>query len=1174
MINLLPTNDLSPFRNDRPVRNDQPRCDALLLGLTFILVATLLLAALPPSAAAHSTAAETLGVHFSYTLADSSPPVTVVQELSAFTRGQSVNLMWGGNDPGGSGIRSYDVRVRDTANGVWTDVVVNTTSTTATFTSTLGHTYCFQVRGVDGAGNVEPWLPGDGDTCTTPCLWTISGTVRDNAGAPVQGAEITTTPDAIGPTMSDADGVYAACVAVDATTYAASAAKAGYGSLPTTIFSKGGDAQADFVLPPADNVVRNWGFESGSLQPDWQTGGLTPAVITTTLAHTGVQAAWLGEPDLGFTTPINVSNTAIDENWLQMAPDSEGGIHMVWQDFQSASATVHYAHCARDGSWIVPPSPISSSGQSWRPQLAVGPDGAVHIVWKEWQDTENKIAYVMRRSDGSWSVPLIISDGLPLEGGDEVPHIAVSASNIVHVVWKHTRRYDPRYQRIYWISRDASGVWSSPRDISNVPREGPQQPRLAVDQTGGVHVVWTDGGNRTLYACRLAEGPWSRPRVIREGYVGDPPELAVDATGKVDVAWYDAVSGSVFYAQGSCQGAWSALETIGVSGYPSLAVDRAGTAHLLTWSSAPPGVAGGQLRYVRRPSGGSWSTPQTLDGVPSYRLEKPSLAVDDSGGAHVVWPGGITGWEPGTIQMYYTHRMGDSAWSPPQNISGAAQWLAREAGHLEVLAVEENGRVHVGWFDGTSSVLDLYYASSALAQQTGDSTLSETITVPPATAHPVLSFVYRLGGVSTNGTSSFGVAVDNGIVTTPLASEYAVTDWAHKWFDLQPWAGQTVTLTFTLHQVAGEQPAWAYLDEVTVGSAHPDVWVSQSGPPAAAPTQKVVYNVAYGNRGGVDAGNGRVTMQLPTGLTFVSADPAPSTVSPNLRWDVGNLAGLGGPYSILVTLQLAASALGGIELTTSAEIASDTQELEQANNSTQISTDIKHWGYLPLASRLYAPPCLVYSDDFSDPSSGWPTSDDGAVSTGYSDGEYRILVRDPVASPVFVWGNWGVSDYSLEVDARAATHPNGAMGLMFALSTSGYYLFEVSDGWFSLVRRDSGLKSWSTLIYWTASPAIRAGLQSNRLRVVRSGSSITLYANGQYIGGTTDGTYGGGGMAVFVDGYSADFDGRFDNFEVYTNTCVTSEASAAGKGIVTRVSSGDASLDWANAPQIGNRPDR
>ena len=65
----------------------------------------------------------------------------------------------------------------------------------------------------------------------------------------MQGATISTSPESVSIAVSDGDGVYAAHVAVAATTYAASAAKAGYGDLPTTTFTNTEDARGPGAAP-------------------------------------------------------------------------------------------------------------------------------------------------------------------------------------------------------------------------------------------------------------------------------------------------------------------------------------------------------------------------------------------------------------------------------------------------------------------------------------------------------------------------------------------------------------------------------------------------------------------------------------------------------------------------------------------------------------------------------------------------------------------------------------------------------------------------------------------------------------------------------------------------------------------------------------------------------------
>lgn len=115
--------------------------------------------------------------------------------------------------------------------------------------------------------------------------------------------------------------------------------------------------------------------------------------------------------------------------------------------------------------------------------------------------------------------------------------------------------------------------------------------------------------------------------------------------------------------------------------------------------------------------------------------------------------------------------------------------------------------------------------------------------------------------------------------------------WEHQWVDLTPWASHSVTLRFKVIEAAGGAHAWAYINKVTMGSAHPDIWVSLPGQLAAALDRTFDTTITYGNRGGVTASNGRVTLPVQPQDSASSADPPPTATTPTLRWDVGNLAG-------------------------------------------------------------------------------------------------------------------------------------------------------------------------------------------------------------------------------------------------------------------------------------------
>jgi uncharacterized repeat protein (TIGR01451 family) len=180
--------------------------------------------------------------------------------------------------------------------------------------------------------------------------------------------------------------------------------------------------------------------------------------------------------------------------------------------------------------------------------------------------------------------------------------------------------------------------------------------------------------------------------------------------------------------------------------------------------------------------------------------------------------------------------------------------------------------------------------------------------------------------------------------------------------------------------------------------------------------------------------------------------------------------------------------------------------------------------------------CLpLYTDDFSNPASGWPVGNSSTTTVGYLNGEYRILVK-PANYIVFVYDDFGASDYRVEVDARPGGSLNGGLGLIFGRTDQGFYLFEIHDGWFILLRNDPSW-TWTVLIDWTPSSAIHTGSQTNHLKVVRYGASIQLYANGQLLATTSDATYLGSGLGISSDAFSKNYDGRFDNLVVQPGIC-------------------------------------
>lgn len=96
---------------------------------------------------------------------DTTPPTSSMSALPQWSRA-TFNVSWSGSDnPGGSGIRHFDVQVRNNG-GAWQNWQTATTATSATFTGQNGVLHEFRVRAVDNANNVQPF-PNNPQAATT-----------------------------------------------------------------------------------------------------------------------------------------------------------------------------------------------------------------------------------------------------------------------------------------------------------------------------------------------------------------------------------------------------------------------------------------------------------------------------------------------------------------------------------------------------------------------------------------------------------------------------------------------------------------------------------------------------------------------------------------------------------------------------------------------------------------------------------------------------------------------------------------------------------------------------------------------------------------------------------------------------------------------------------------------
>jgi Tol biopolymer transport system component len=855
---------------------------------------------------------------------ESEPPVIHLQALPAYTQGESVELNWSMFDPGGSGVIGAELEVQDVATGEWQRE--NSGETAALFYGELGHTYRFRLRGLDKAGTWGEWPPDERAPQTTLYQWAATGQVTDNGGAPVEGAQITLSSPLLVPAQSDGAGRYTAYTAAGAYSHYFGVGKAGYGPLPTTPLFTAQVDQHLVVLPPADDVLQDGGFENGL--GEWVAGGAVRPVVSGGESHSGSYAARLFPAMPAQSPPTQITKTPHPEDWIGLETAGDGGAHLLWRD---ANNTM-YALSRPNRTWSVPPTPAPKlSWVTWG-SMAQTADGTIWLAGEGYKYDQYPGAVVVSRKPGrDWSAPQLVPPSDVFLRGSPILKARADGGLVM------AAREDTT---LFVAEMSPGGGWSAGVNVAGgewIERG----PALALGPGNDIHVAWQDTSGGIRYACKT-RGAWQQARLLIPGsHFSGAPQIAVSPAGDVSIVSSEPME----YVTGRCGSNFSTPVTLGKGLLYGIAVDKAGTVSVLGQKRMDA-----RLIYYRKPAGGSWQAPEVLRGMlaPTAAM----IAADDAGFVHLVWSGWL-GEMTEYQGLYYARRGAAPHWEGPDRLG--PEKLMLEGLGPSPFAVDAGDRVHVMWseWDPETGAYDLYYNRRDSGVVPADTqTLEREFTVPAAATRPGLSFVYRFSGGADRARPSFLVTLKHAGGTATLFSRTEeALGWEHEWVELSPYAGQAVQLTFAMHQWGGLAPAWAVVDDVTVGSTHPDVWVSATAPVAAAPGSEYVLTLSYGNLGAVDAGDAQVTLQLPPAVTLVSTDLVPVSTGDELRWETGALPARSTAGTVRVRVRVPAGTPNGVLLSAAASITSSTPELEVANNTATAATSVGHRVYGPLLAR-------------------------------------------------------------------------------------------------------------------------------------------------------------------------------------------------------------------------------
>lgn len=223
-----------------------------------------------------------------------------------------------------------------------------------------------------------------------------------------------------------------------------------------------------------------------------------------------------------WTKPVVVASTNGDSVNPAIALDNQGRPQVAWEDFSLGRPEVLFSSF-NGSSWSRTVNLSASPDRnSAHPQVAVGGDDRIHVVWQE-EDAGGSECYdiCVATWDGSWSAPEPVVNWA---GDQEEPSLVIDSSDRPIVAF-----CDYALGGIYVTQREGSS-WAAPR-LVDIDRAGGQAPTIAIAADGTLHMTWTR-------QARTAWWPFGRPQaqVFYRTIKGDDLSVPVSLSRDVKIS--------------------------------------------------------------------------------------------------------------------------------------------------------------------------------------------------------------------------------------------------------------------------------------------------------------------------------------------------------------------------------------------------------------------------------------------------------------------------------------------------------------------------------------------------------------------------------------------------------------------------------------------------------------
>jgi hypothetical protein len=332
-----------------------------------------------------------------------------------------------------------------------------------------------------------------------------------------------------------------------------------------------------------------------------------------------------------------------------VAHDSGGRIVAVWTT-NDPGVGMSWA-CWTGTGWTAEtpmmPLPPEVSNRT-RPSIQFDRPGVGWLVWCNGNDDNSSDIASSRLTDTGWTQEQQVNapDSTDV---DWAPHIACGGTD-VWCVWYGGPTSSSPY--VVYASRwsDSAGCWGPEMQVS--PQNNAQNwfCDVAVDASGGPHVVWLATLQYAIYYSRFDGTAWTAPQLVNDTFrvkaaTWGAPRVICDETGVLHVSFTGVANGAesrdIFYSRNDGTG-WSDCQMVTYDSaysewYSDIAVDRPDN----VWIAYDrQGEGTDRFRvYAQHFDGHEWSKQDRLDNDSAYYDGCASVCLNSSGLPLVTWTG-------------------------------------------------------------------------------------------------------------------------------------------------------------------------------------------------------------------------------------------------------------------------------------------------------------------------------------------------------------------------------------------------------------------------------------------------------------------------------------------------------------------------------------------------------